>query len=107
MNQVAKLLGAILLLTALAPSPAGPVRAGPVFAARTKILNIKDMHFKHTFKLGEGYWPKVKQRSKAEWSCYSVAGLSLTRNSQILSPLTNLNGGSHFTDVRMTFFDVF
>ena len=39
--------------------------AGPVFAAGTKILNIEDMHSKHTFKLGGGYWTKVKQRSKS------------------------------------------
>ena len=39
---------------AVAPSPAGPAMAGPVFAAGTKILNIEDMHFKHTFKLGGG-----------------------------------------------------
>ena len=45
---------------AVAPSP-----AGPVFVAGTKILNIEDMHLKHTFKLGGGYWPKVKQRSKS------------------------------------------
>ena len=44
---------------AVAPSPAGPAMAGPVFAVGTKILSIEDMHFKHTFKLG-GYWPKVK-----------------------------------------------
>ena len=55
---------------AVAPSPAGPAMAGPamagpVFAAGTKILNIEDMHFKHTLKLGGGYWPKVKQRSKS------------------------------------------
>ena len=48
---------------AVAPSPAGLAMAGPIFAAGTKILNIEDMHFKHTFKLGVGYWPKVKQRS--------------------------------------------
>ena len=45
---------------AVAPSP-----AGPVFAAGTKILNIEDMHSQHTFKLGGGYWPKVKHRSKS------------------------------------------
>ena len=28
--------------------------AGPVFAVGTKILNIEDMHSKHTFKLGGG-----------------------------------------------------
>ena len=39
---------------AVAPSPAGPAMAGPVFAAGTKILNIEDMHLKHTFKLGGG-----------------------------------------------------
>ena len=55
---------------AVAPIPAGPAMAGPVFAAGTKILNIEDMHFKHTFKLGGGgggggYWPKVKLRSKS------------------------------------------
>ena len=49
---------------AVAPSPAGPAMAGPVFAAGTKILNIEDMHSKHTFKLG-GYWPKVKLCSKS------------------------------------------
>ena len=38
--------------------------AGPVFAVGTKILNIEDVHSKHTFKLGGGYWPKVKQCSK-------------------------------------------
>ena len=50
---------------AVAPSPAGLAMAGPVFAAGTKILNIEDMHFKHTFKLGGRYWPKVKQCSKS------------------------------------------
>ena len=39
---------------AIAPSPAVPAMAGPVFAAGTKILNIEDMHFKHTFKSGGG-----------------------------------------------------
>ena len=39
-------------IRAVAPSPAGPAMAGPVFAAGTKTLNIEDMHFKHTFKLG-------------------------------------------------------
>ena len=48
------------VLRAVAPSP-----AGPFFAAGTKILNIEDMHSKHTFKLGGGYWPKFKQRSKS------------------------------------------
>ena len=52
-------------IRAVAPSPAGPAMAGPVFAAGTKILNIEDMHFKHTFKSGRGYWPKVKHRSKS------------------------------------------
>ena len=52
----------IVQLRAVAPSPA---MAGPVFAAETKILNIEDMHSKHTFKLGRGYWPKIKQRSKS------------------------------------------
>ena len=33
---------------------AGQAMAGPVFAAGTKILNIEDMHFKHTFKLEGG-----------------------------------------------------
>ena len=50
---------------AVAPSLAGPAMAEPVFAAGAKILNIEDMHSKHTFKLGRGYWPKVKQRSKS------------------------------------------
>ena len=49
----------IPLSRAVASSP-----TGPVFAAETRFLNIEDMHFKHTFKLG-GYWPKVKQRSKS------------------------------------------
>ena len=51
---------------AVAPSPAGPAMAGPVFAAGTKILNNEDMYSKHAFKLGKGYWPKVKQRSKSK-----------------------------------------
>ena len=57
---------------AIAPSPAVPAMAGPVFAAGTKILNIEDMHFKHTFKSGGGggggvggYWPKAKQHSRS------------------------------------------
>ena len=53
------------MVRAVAPSPAGPAMTGPVFVAGTKILNIQDMHFKHTFKLEGGYWPKVKQRSKS------------------------------------------
>ena len=53
------------LYRAIAPNPAGPAMAGLVSAAGTKILNIEDMHFKHTFKLGGGYWPKFKQRSKS------------------------------------------
>ena len=59
---------------AVAPSP-----AGPVFAAGTKILNIEDMHFKHTFKLGGGTGLRLNNVLKAEWSCYSVAGLSLNK----------------------------
>ena len=55
-----KVIEIIKVLRAVAPSP-----AGPVFAAGTKILNIEDMHFKHTFTLGGEYWPKVKQRSKS------------------------------------------
>ena len=43
-----------LCIRAVAPSPAGPAMAGPVFAAGTRILNIEDMHSKHTFKLGGG-----------------------------------------------------
>ena len=42
-----------------------PSLTGPVFAAGTKIQNTEDMHFKHTFKLGGGYWPKVKQCSES------------------------------------------
>ena len=37
------------IVRAVAPSPAGPAMAGPFFAAGTEILNIEDMHFKHTF----------------------------------------------------------
>ena len=50
---------------AVAPNPVGPAMAGSVSAAGTKILNIEDMHFKHTFKLGGGYLTKFKQRSKS------------------------------------------
>ena len=49
----------------VAPCPGSPAMARSVFAAGTKILNIEDMHFKYTFKLGGGYWPKVKQRSES------------------------------------------
>ena len=45
--------------------PVASSPAGSVSAAGTKILNIEDMHFRHTFKLGGGYWPKFKQRSKS------------------------------------------
>ena len=61
---------------AVAPSPA---MAGPVFAAGTKILNIEDMHSKHTFKLGGGTGLWLNNVLKAEWSCYSGAGLSLNK----------------------------
>ena len=54
-----------IFIRAIAPSPAGLAMAGPVFAAGTKVLNIEDMHFRHTFKLGGGYWPKVRQCSKS------------------------------------------
>ena len=64
------------LIRAVAPSQA---MAGPVFAAGTKIPNIEDMHFKHTFKLGGGTGLRVNNVLKAEWSCYSVAGLSLNK----------------------------
>ena len=40
------------IIRAVAPSPAGPAMAELFFAAGTKILNIEDMHSKHTFKLG-------------------------------------------------------
>ena len=68
-------------IRAVAPSPAGPAMAGPVFAAGTKILNIEDMHFKHTFKMGGGGGIGLRLNNvlKAEWSCYSAAGLSLTK----------------------------
>ena len=39
---------------AVAPTPAGPAMAGPVFASGAKILKTKVMHFKHTFSLGGG-----------------------------------------------------
>ena len=52
-------------IRAVAPSPAGPAMARLFFAAGTNILNIEDMPSKYTFKLGGGYWPKVKQRSKS------------------------------------------
>ena len=55
--------------------------AGSVFAAGTKILNIEDMHFKHTFKLGGGGGGtglRLNNVLKAELS-YSVAGLSLSK----------------------------
>ena len=61
------------------------------------------MHFKHTFNWGGGGGGvtglRLNNVLKAEWSCYSVAGLSLNKEyySQILSSLTNLNSGSHFT----------
>ena len=67
---------------AVAPSPAGQAMAGPVFAAGTKILHIEDMHFIHTFKLGGGgggIGLRFNNVLKAEWSCYSAAGLSLTK----------------------------
>ena len=58
-------------LRAVAPSPAGPAMAGPVFAAGTKILNIEDMHSKHTLKLGGGTGLRLSNVLKAEWSCYN------------------------------------
>ena len=39
---------------AVAPTPAGPAMAGPVFASGAKILKTEVMHFKHTFSLGGG-----------------------------------------------------
>ena len=68
----------IFLHRAVAPSPAGPAMAGSVFAAGTKIPNIEDMHFKHTFKLGGGTVLRLNKVLKAELS-YSVAGLSLNK----------------------------
>ena len=66
----------IVQLRAVAPSPAGPA-----------ILNIEDMHSKHTYHLllntlsnwegGTGL--RLNNVLKAEWSCYSVAGLSLNK----------------------------
>ena len=64
---------------AVAPSPAGPAMAGPVFAVGTKILNIEDMHSKHTSNWEGGTGLRLKNVLKAEWSCYSVAGLSLNK----------------------------
>ena len=57
--------------------------AGPVFAAGTKMINIENMHFKHTFNLGGGGGGGIGLRLnnilKAEWSCCSAAGISLTK----------------------------
>ena len=65
LSQMATFQGAQWqIVRAVAPSLVGPAMARPVLAAGTKILNIQDMHFKHTFKLGGGgggYWPKVKK----------------------------------------------
>ena len=41
-------------IRAVAPTPAGPAMAGPVFASGAKILKTEVMHFKHTFSLGGG-----------------------------------------------------
>ena len=60
---------------AVAPSPA---MAGPVFATGSNILNIEDMHVKH-FQIGGGTGLRLNNVLKAEWSCYSVAGLGLNK----------------------------
>ena len=52
--------------------------AGLVFAAGTKILNIEDMHFKHTSNWEGGTGLRLNSVLKAELS-YSVAGLSLNK----------------------------
>ena len=55
-----------------------PAMARPVFATGTKILNIHDMHVKH-FQIWGGAGLRLNNVLKAEWSCYSVAGLSLNK----------------------------
>ena len=51
-SRLASSGSARLFCRAVAPTPAGPAMAGPVFASGTKILKTKVMHYKRTFSLG-------------------------------------------------------